>query len=154
MTISTRDNFSIGNAALAEGTNANTFQIAAAVSFVIGGLAYTKAIADNIAFAVATGTTHTALANHQVCVFFILVNSAGTVTALQSAIKVASTATATAYEAGAFGWPELADVACIGAIKVQTAATTFTAGSTDLGAASVTDTYYNVAFDYGKSITF
>ena len=41
-----------------------------------------------------------------------------------------------------------------GAIKVQTASTTFTAGSTDLGAASVTDTYYDVAFDYGKPITY
>ncbi len=152
MTISTRDNFSLSSAGLAEGTNANTFQLAALTHYVIDGRAYRKAITDNIAFAVATGTTHTALANHQVCVFFILINAAGTVTALQSDIKTASTGSG--YEPGAFGWPDRADVACIGAIKVQTAATTFTAGSTDLGAANVTDTYYDVALDYGKPITY
>lgn len=152
MTTTSRDNFSLGAAGLAEGTNANTFKTSNILHYGIDGRAYVKAATDNIAFAVATGTTHTALANHQVCVFFILINSAGTVTALQSDIKTASTGTG--YEAGAFPWPDRADNAVIGAIKVQTAATTFTAGTTDLGAASVTDTYYDVANDYGKGVPY
>lgn len=152
MTTSSRDNFALGAAGLAEGTNANTYKTSNILHYVIDGRAYVKAATDNVAFAVATGTTHTALANHQVCVFFILINAAGTLTALQSDIKTASTGSG--YEAGAFGWPDRSDVACIGAIKVQTAATTFTAGSTDLGAASVTDTYFDVAIDYGKPITY
>jgi hypothetical protein len=152
MTMTTRDNFSLSAAVLGEGTAANTFAIGAITHYSIDGRAYRKAVTDDIAFAVATGTTHTALAANQVCVFFILINAAGTVTALQSEIKPASTAAA--YEPGAFGWPDRELVACIGAIRVQTGATTFTAGSTDLGAASVTDTYFNVAVDYGKPITY
>lgn len=153
MTISKRDSFACGAAGLAEGTNANTFKITNATHYVVDGRAYMKAAAtDNIAFAVATGTSHTALAANQVCVFFILINAAGTVTALQSDIKTASTGSG--YRPGAFEWPDRESVACIGAIKVQTASTTFTAGSTDLGAASVTDTYYDVAFNYGKPITY
>jgi hypothetical protein len=148
-----RDNMSLGSAGLAEGTNANTFQLAALLHFVIAGRAYRKAITDNIAMAVFPGTAFVALANHQVCTLFVMIDAAGTVTILQSAIKTASTGAG--YVPGAFEWPgDYPDHACIGAIKVQTAATTFTPAATDLGAANVTDTYYDVAVDYGKPIPY
>lgn len=153
MTMTTRDNFATTAAGLAEGTNANTFQIANITHFVIDGRAFRKAVTDNIAFAVATGTAHVALAAHQVCVFWILINAAGTVTAFQSEIKTASTGVG--YEPGAFAIPDRDSVAVIGGILVQTAAaTTFTAGSTDLGAAGVTDTYVDLVMDYGRPITY
>jgi hypothetical protein len=152
MTMTSRDNFATTAAGLAEGTNANTFQIANITHYVIDGRAFRKAVTDNIAFAVATGTTHVALAANQVCVFWILINAAGTVTALQSEIKTASTGVG--YEPGAFPVPERELVAVLGGILVQTGATTFTAGSTDLGAANVTDTYVDMALDYGRPIAY
>lgn len=152
--ITNRDNYSLGSAGLAEGTNANTFQIAALLHFVIGGRAYRKAITDNIAMAAFTGTSLTALAAHQVCAFFAMIDAAGAVTLLQSAIKTASTGDG--YTPGAFEWPrDITGYACIGAITVQTAAaTTFTPASTDLGAAGITDAYYDVALDYGEPIAY
>jgi hypothetical protein len=148
-----RDNYCLSAAGVLEGTGANTFQIAALTHFVIGGRAFSKAITDNIAMAAFTGTTFVALGNHQTCALFIMTNSAGTVTVLQSAVKTALTGTS--YVPGAFEWPgDLDGFACLGAILVRTAATTFTPAATDLSAASVTATFHNVAIDYSKPIAY
>ena len=150
----TRDNQSHGNAGLAEGTNANTYKTSNIVGYRIGGLAYTKAITDNIAFAARSGTTFTALGNSKVSCFFVLADAAGNLVMRQSAVKDA--ATAQTYQAGAFEWPAEEDnYAVLGAIKVVTSASgTFTATSTDLSASGVTATYFNSNGDYGVPITY
>lgn len=154
MTTTSRDNFATTAAGLAEGTNANTILLGNITHYVIDGRAYRKAVTDNVAFAAAPGTVLTALAAHQVCVFFVLLNAAGTVLVQQSEIKPASTAPS-GYEPGAFAIPDRGDSAVIGALRVQTAAaTTFTPNTTDLGAAGVVDVFFDLAMDYGKPITY
>lgn len=148
-----RDSYALGAALLAEGTNANTYKTTAALPYVVEGRTYSKAATDNIAFAAFTGTSFTALAAKQTCAFFFMIDAAGAITAIQSPI-VPSTA-GTGYRAGAWEWPERPSHACIGALVVRTDnAATFTAGSTDLGAADVVDTFYDNAGDYGRPITY
>jgi hypothetical protein len=149
-----RDNMSLGAAGIAEGTGANTFQIANITHYVIAGRAYRKAITDNIAMAAFSGTSFVALGNNQVCALFVMINAAGTVTLLQSSVKTASTGSG--YVPGAFEWPgDIDGFACIGALRVTTgAAGTFTPGATDLSAAGVTGQYHDVAVDYGKPVTY
>ncbi len=123
-------------AGLAEGTNANTFKIAApngaGVDYSIKGVLYHKADTDNLDFS----TGHTALAASQQCVFGVFLDSSGNVTTRQGPIKTVG------EDDKVLAWPVGTDDLClIGGIVVETGATTFTAGSTDLGAASVTDTY-------------
>jgi hypothetical protein len=148
-----RDNFCLSAAGVLEGTGANTFQVAALTHFVIGGRAFRKAITDNIAMVAFTGTTFVTLAANQTCALFIMTNSAGTLTVLQSAAKIASTGAG--YVPGAFEWPgDIDGFCCIGAILVRTGATTFTPAATDLSAASVTATFADVAVDYSKPIAY
>lgn len=154
MRTATRKAYSLGCAGLAEGTNANTFQIANILHYAINGLSYRKAVTDNIAFAAETALTaaFTALAAKQTCLFFFFIDSAGAVTAVQSEIRAATTEAS--YVKKAIDWPSVADKACFGALKVQTNnSATFTPGSTDLGATDVVDTFYNVADDYGTPLT-
>lgn len=137
-----RDNICLTAGGLAEGTNANTFKTTYAISANVEGRAVYKAATDNIAFAVFPGTTHTALAAKQTCAFFFMMSGNGTITALQSSIK-ASPAGAT-YEPGVWEWPDRDGYVCIGALVVRTDnAATFTAGTTDLGATDVVDTFYD-----------
>lgn len=127
---------------LAEGTNANTYKTTYAISAVVENRAVYKAATDNIAFAAHTGTSITALAAKQTCAFFFMMNAAGTITVIQSAI-VPSTA-GTAYQPGVWEWPSRENFVCIGALVVRTdGSATFTAGSTDLGASDVVDTFYD-----------
>lgn len=131
----------LGSAALAEGTNANTFQIntaEAGVMYAINGLAYHKADTDNIAF-----TTHAVQADLTTCLYLVQVTADGTVSTKKGNEELTAD-----LEAGrvALHFPEPDASNCaLGAIKVKNVAGTFTAGSTDLGAATVTDTYYNFA---------
>lgn len=118
-------------AGLAEGTAAGTFQIATAITYSIDGVRYAKAITDDIAFtAAAVQATDTN------CIYLVCINAAGTVSTVKgTAVAAASAASFPAPTAG---------TCPIGAIHVATAsAATFTAGTTDLGAANVTDTYIN-----------
>lgn len=143
-----RENACLSAAGLAEGTNANTFKTTYAISYNIGGRTYYKAATDNLAFSAGT-----ALAAKQVCVFFVMIDSAGTVTTEQSTIYANATA-ASGYKKVAFEWPNPATKACIGAIRVVTNnAATFTPTSTDLGATDVVDTFFDVALDYGNPVT-
>lgn len=130
---------SLGAAGLAEGTNANTFQIANAVPFVIKGRSYLKAATDNIAFSAG----HTALAASQTCIFAVCINAAGTVSTVQSEIV----ANADLGVTKAIQCPDIPDnLACLGHIQVSTNASgAFTPASTDLGAANVFDAYVNYA---------
>lgn len=122
-----------GPAGLAEGTNANTLQVATAFNYRIGNLIYTKAITDNIAM--------TALAVQAVstfCKYLVSINAAGTVT-LTKGTEVATDASVL---------PAVPASNCaVGYINVATdGSTTFTSGTTDLGAAGITDTYVDLAF--------
>lgn len=149
-----RDAFSLGAAGLAEGTAANTFKTTNPLTYVINGRSYLKAATDSIAFAVETALTaaFVALAAKQVCVFFFFIDSAGTITVAQSV--VVGNAQAAGYVARAFDWPEVANKACIGAMKIETNnAATYTPNVTDLAVADVVDTFYNVADDYGVPVT-
>lgn len=116
---------------LAEGTNANTFQIGTAFTYAINGTRYTKAITDNLAFtAAAVQATDTN------CIYLICIDTAGTLSTVKgTAVAAASQAAIPAPTAG---------TCPIGFVHIATASSaTFTAGSTDLGAANVTDTFVN-----------
>lgn len=144
--MTTRAAYALGAAGLAEGTNANTFKTSNIVHFAINGRTYVKAATDNLALSAGT-----ALANHEQCVFFVWIDTAGTVTTTQSTIY--PNTTSQSYVARGIEWPQVANKACLGAIRVQcNGSSTFTPASTDLGAANVTDTYYDVGPDLGVPI--
>ena len=130
--ISTNGNFALGNAGLGEGTNANTIKTTAAVDYVINNLVYTKAITDNIAV-----TANSVQADLTTCMYLVTIDAAGTVTTTKGTEQKTNSEQP-------LTWPTIpANSAVLGAIKVVNSGGTFTAGSTDLGAATVTDTYYN-----------
>ena len=146
MTISTRDNFCAGAVNLAIGTTTSKVRTTTNVSqWVIDGRAYFKAATDD-----QYTLSGTALAANEVCAFFLYLDSSGTASIEQSAIKTASTA-ASGYVAGAFAWPDPASKAVMGAVLIKSAGSAFTPGTTAL--TSVT-TYINIAFDYGKPIAY
>ena len=127
-------NICLGPAGLAEGTGAGTIQIAAAIDFCIDGILYAKAITDNIAL-----TANDAQADLTECMYLISIDSAGAVTTTKGEEKATSLGESVYL-------PDLPDGdAPVGAIKVVTSGGTFTAGTTDLGAAHVTDTYYDMS---------
>lgn len=139
--ISNRDNVCLGSPQIAEGTNANTFQIAAAFDAIINGRNVRKAATDNIAFAAHTGTSFTSLAAGQITAYFMMMDAAGAITQIQSSVEVRP-GLAT-YEAGVWEWPDRADYVCIGALTVRTNGTAvFVPGTTDLGATDVVETFY------------
>lgn len=144
-----RKSYSLGAAGLAEGTAANTFRTTNAVTYVIDGRSYFKAATDNLAFSAG----HAALAAKQTSAFYVWLDAAGAVSTTQAAVRPSPAGTG--YLAGAWEWPEADGKACIGAIVIRTDnAATFTANTTDFGAADVIDTFHNVADDYGVPITY
>ena len=131
--MSANGGFSLGNAGLAEGTNANTIKTTVAVDYVIDSVVYSKAITDNIAM-----TAQPVQAVSTTCQYAVTINAAGTV----AIRKGTEQPTGSGFP---LTWPNIpATDAVLGAIKVVTgAAATFTSGSTDLSAAGVTATYVN-----------
>jgi len=127
-------------AGLAEGTNANTIQIAApngaGIDYSIDGIGYHKADTDNIAM-----TALAQQADLTTCLYLVQIDSGGTV----SLVKGDEVLTADLTNGKtALHWPRPDASKCpIGAIKVATSGTTFTSGTTDLGAAGITDSYYD-----------
>jgi len=133
-------------AKLAEGTNANTFKTTTNVLFyTIKGVMYEKAAADNLTFS----SGHTALAAYQQCIFGVLLDASGNVSTVQGPIKNVGN------DAEVLAWPRSNDddKVLIGGIVVETGNTTFTPGSTDLGAGSVTDTYIDCDGEPPQSVT-
>lgn len=122
-----------GAAGLAEGTNANTIQVAAAVDYCINGVNYLKAITDNIAM--------NALAEQAVstfCKYLVTIDAAGAVLL----VKGNEAATAALALVPAIGDAYVP----LGYVQVATnGSTTFTSGTTDLGAAGITDTYVDLS---------
>lgn len=143
---------------LAEGTNANTIQIATAINYAIDGRFYSKAITDNIAISYSGPTVYQAAAggiqavnggftggvNGSTRIYGIFLDTSGAVSILPGPI-VDSTELAAGRVA--LQWPDAPVGLCpIGGLRVAlTAGTTFTPGGTDLSASGVTDTFYNLA---------
>ncbi|MBZ0158400.1 MAG: hypothetical protein K8I29_19555 [Alphaproteobacteria bacterium] len=122
-----------GAAGLAEGTNAATIKTANAVTYCINGKVYSKAGTDNIAITAAA-----AQSAETFCKYLVSINAGGTVTVTKG--EEAATSAAALL-------PELpADSAPLGYFEIETAAaTTYTAGTTDNGAAGITDTYVDLS---------
>jgi hypothetical protein len=123
----------MGTSDLAEGTNANTIKTATAVDFCVNGVIYNKAATDNIA--VDAGEEQ---AVSTFCKYLVSIIADGTV-AVTKGNDAATAALALV--------PALpADSAPLGYFQIATdAATTFTAGSTDLGAAGITETFVDLS---------
>ena len=124
-------NMCFGAAGLAEGTNANTIKTTNAIHYAIGGKNYYKAATDNVAM-----TACAAQAANTTCLYVITINSSGTVKITKGTDGV------TTYLPTA-----PTDECVIGAMKIALASgATFTSGTTDLGAANVTDTFADLTF--------
>lgn len=160
------DNLSLGSGltmalnsgALAEGTAANTIGIAVAINYVIDGRFYSKAITDDIAISYSGPAVYQAAAggvqnvngsftggvNGSTRIYGIYLNTAGAVSILPGPIVDSAELAAGRV---ALNWPDVPVGVCpIGGLRIAlTAGTTFTPGSTDLSAAGVTDTFYNLA---------
>jgi len=153
MSKSTRDNFATTTAGVAEATTtAGQFKNTNAYNYSVAGRAKLKAATTDVAMVAFTGTTFTNLVSGQQTALFVMVDAAGVQTILQG--KVVPTSSAAGYVAGAWEWPTDQPLhACVGAIVVKAAAT-FTVGTTDLSAANITPTYFDVCGDYGVPITY
>jgi len=132
----------LSKAGLAEGSNSATIKTAApngaGIDFAIDGICYHYADTDNIAV-----TAHDLQADLTKCLYLVQITADGTVST-----KKGTEVLTTALTAGTavLQWPEPdADNCPIGGYKVQNIAGTFTNGTTDLGAGTVTDTYYDFA---------
>lgn len=128
---------SLSAAGLAEGTNNATFKTSNTLTYTNNGVFKSKNATDNLAFS----TGHTALAQNQACLFGVWIDASGNVSTSQGPIVAAGDPCPVP------GVPsssvETDRVTLVGLIKVTTGATTFTPGTTDLGAANVTDVYYD-----------
>jgi hypothetical protein len=148
----------LNSGGLAEGTNANTIQIATEIKYVIDGQFFTKAVTDNIAISYSGPTVYQAAAggiqavnggftggvNGSTRIYGIFLNAAGAVSILPGPIVDSAELAAGRI---ALQWPDAPVGLCpIGGLRVAlTAGTTFTPGGTDLSASGVTDTFYNLA---------
>jgi hypothetical protein len=131
--------FALTSGALAEGTNDGTYKTTATVTFVIDGVFKSKAGTDNLAFS----TGHTPVGPGKSCLFLICLNANGDASTVQGLAVTTADVTAGAVS---LQWPSAPNnAAVIGAVRVDTnASTTFTPGTTDLGAAGITDTFFNL----------
>ena len=126
-------NRSFTAAGLTIGGTSNKIKIAVALKYCVNGLMYTKAITDNI---VVTACSVQAISTF--AKYLVSIEADGTVT---------TTKGADAATAALALLPDLpADSAPVGYFQVATSgAGTFTAGTTALDAAQVTDTYQDVS---------
>lgn len=133
---------SLTAAGLAEGTNANTYKTTATLAFTINGVFKSKGATDNIAFTSGIGTVPPSSA----ALYAVWIDTNGNFSNTRGPVVDAAdpcpvpTQTAT-------------NVALVGLIKVVTnSSTTFTPTSTDLGAAGVTDTFFDCSVMPGAAI--
>lgn len=132
---------SLAAAGLAEGTNSGKFKTVNTVAYTADGVFKSLSGTDNLSFS----TGHKALAASQACLFAAWVDAAGNVTTTQGPIVVAGEDCPVPATVGG--------VALLGLIKVTTdGSTTFTPGTTDLGASGVTDAYYDCSVMPGSAL--
>lgn len=124
------------NAGLGESAStAAKIKTTATATFTINGVFKSLAANDSIAFS----SGHTALAANQACLFAVWCDGSA-----DSESACSTTQGPIVASGDTCPVPPLSTgKALLGLIKVVTGATTFTPGTTDLGAANVTDTYYN-----------
>lgn len=117
---------------MAEGTDAHTVKTTAAIKYMINGSVYAKATTDNIAMTAAS-----AQSSSSYCLYLLSINASGTVTTTQGTEASAVTTLVP---------PDCpSSEAPIALLQVQTGSgTTFTSGTTDLGASGITDTFYDL----------
>lgn len=141
----TRDSFALGTGGIGIGTTVQKPRTNQILHYEIDGRAFVKASTDDL-----WTLAGTALAANENCVFWLYLDSAGTATVSQSAIKKASTATS-GYVAGMFEWPQVANKCVVGAVLVKSGGSTFTPGTTSLASVA---TYVNPGADYGLGIAY
>lgn len=89
---------------------------------------------------------HTALAASQACLFGVWADASGNITTTQGPIGAAG-------EVCPVPGTNATGTTLVGLIKVTTdASTTFTAGTTDLGASGITDAYYDCMVMPGNAL--
>jgi len=126
---------SLSAAGLAEGTNANTWKTANTLTYTSDGVFKSKAATDNVAFTAG----HSAVPASSTCLFGVWIDSAGTFSTSQGSIVASG-------DPKPFPTAPAADLTLVGLIQVTTnSSTTFTPGSTDLGATGVTDAYFDTS---------
>lgn len=149
--------WALNSGALAEGTNANTIQIAAAINYVIDGRFYSKSITDNIAISYTGPTVYqaptgvgsvnggfTGGVGGSTRLYLICLSTAGAVSIVPGEIVPSADLSA---GINALEFPDAPIGVCpIGALRVAlTQGTTFTPGSVDLSASGVTASFINLA---------
>lgn len=150
--------WALNSGALAEGTNANTIQIATAINYLIDGRFYSKSITDNIAISYSGPAVYQAAAggvqsvngsftggvNGSTRLYLLCLNTSGAVSIVPG--PIVDTAELAAGRV-ALQYPDAPNGVCpIGALRVGlTAGTTFTPGATDLSASGVTASFLNLA---------
>lgn len=133
---------SLAAAGLAEGTNSATFKTVNTLAYTNNGVFKSKNATDNLTFS----SGHAALAASQACLFGVWINAAGTVSTSQGPIVAAGDPCPVPGQA-------TAGTTLVGLIKVTTdSSTTFTPGTTDLGASGVTDAYYDCMVMPGSAL--
>jgi hypothetical protein len=155
LALSQGGNIAFNSGGLAEGTNANTIQIAAAINYTINGRFYQKAITDNIAISYTAPSVYsqssteaaggfTGAPTGSVRMYGIYLDTAGAVTIVPG--PIADVAKLAAGEVPLQWAPPQKDKACVGQLRIAlTTGVSFIPGTTDLGAANVTDTFYNLS---------
>ena len=133
---------SLTAAGLAEGTNANTYKTTATLAYTINGVFYSKGATDNIAMTSTAGTVPPSSA----ALYAVWIDSSGNLSNTRGPVVASGDPCPVPTQA-------TPNTALVGLIKVVTfASTTFTPGSTDLGAAGVTDTYYDCSVMPGAAL--
>jgi hypothetical protein len=156
----------LSSAGLAEGTDANTIKTTATTVYTIDGQFYSKVATDNIAISYSGPSVYQAAAggvqavngsftggvNGSTRLYLICLNASGTASIVPG--QIVDSAELAAGRA-ALHFPDVPDGVCpIGAMRVAlTAGTGFIPGATDLSAAGVTDTFYNLATVPAKPLT-
>lgn len=129
-------------AGLAEGTNANTYKTTATLAYTSDGVIKSKGATDNIAMTSTAGTVPPSSA----ALYAVWIDSSGNFSNSRGPVVAAA-------DPCPIPTAPANNLTLVGLIKVVTnASTTFTPGSTDLGAAGVTDTYYDCSVMPGTAI--
>lgn len=133
---------SLTAAGLAEGTNANTYKTTATLAYTINGVFKSKGATDNIAMTSTAG----AVPPSSAALYAVWIDTSGNLSNTRGPVVAAADPCPVPTQT-------TNNVALVGLIKVVTdASTTFTPGSTDLGAAGVTDTYYDCSVMPGSAL--
>lgn len=142
----------LNSGGLAIGSTPSQVSIATAINYLYRGVFGQRATSASTAFAIEPGTglvptspnSYVTLAAGQVCAFLLLIDSANAITAVQGPIQ----AVGDACPVPAVPNNRIA----IGAFKVSNVTNPFIPGTTNLNAAGVTTTYFNLGTHPGYAI--